>query len=136
MPFVLDASVALAWCFEDEKDASAHRILRRLDDESAVAPNIWFLEVANGLLLAQRRGRLSQAELSQVVGFLRDLPIACHEVNLELALGSVLELGERHELSAYDAAYLDLAMRTGLPLATQDNALRAAAEQVGVSLLV
>lgn len=135
MPFVLDASVALAWCFRDEQNAQAHRILRRLDDEPAVAPSIWLLEVANGLLLAQRRGRLSRAELSQVVGVFEDLPITSQEVNLEQALGSILELGDTHGLSAYDAAYLELAMRAGLPLATQDRALRAAAERVGVPLL-
>jgi predicted nucleic acid-binding protein len=135
MPFVLDASVALAWCFRDEQNAYAHRMLRRLDDESAVVPNIWLLEVANGLLIAERRGRLSRAEAAQVGGVLADLPITWQETSIEQALGSVLELGEAHGLSAYDAAYLDLAMRDGLPLATQDKALRAAAEQVGVLLV-
>jgi len=134
MPFVLDASVALAWCFRDERNAYAHRVLRRLDDEPAVVPNIWLLEVANGLLIAERRGRLSRAEVTQVGGVIADLPITWRETSLEQALGSVLDLAGTHELSAYDAAYLELAMREGLPLATQDNALRAAAKRVGVAL--
>jgi predicted nucleic acid-binding protein len=135
MTFVLDASVALAWCFRDETKAYAHRVLRRLDDEPAVVPNVWLLEVANGLLIAERRGRLSRAEVRQVGGVFEDLPISTRETSLEQALGSVLDLANAHRLSAYDASYLELAMREGLPLATQDQALRGAAQRVGVRLL-
>ena len=135
MPFVMDASVTLAWCFRDEENAYAHRVFRRLDDDPAVVPSIWLLEVANGLLVAERRGRFSRAEVAEVDGVLADLPITWHELSLDLALGPVLELARAQGLSTYDAAYLDLAMREGLPLATQDEALRAAAQRVGVPLV-
>lgn len=135
MAFVLDASVTLGWCFRDEENAYAHRVLRRLPDDSAVVPAIWLLEVANGLLLAERRGRLSIADVAQVHDALVGLPIDWQDLTLEQVLGPVLDLARAHRLSAYDAAYLELAMREGLPLATQDEALRAAAESVGVPLL-
>ena len=134
MPFVLDASVALAWSFRDEQNAYAHRMLRRLEDDPAVVPVVWLLEVANGLLVAERRGRLTAADVAQVYGTLADLPIEWSDLTLDQALGPVLDLARAHGLSAYDAAYLELAMREGLQLATQDEALRAATQRVGVPL--
>jgi len=135
MPFVLDASVALAWSFRDEQNAYAHRMLRRLEDDPAVVPVVWLLEVANGLLVAERRGRFTAADVAQVYGTLADLPIEWSDLTLDQALGPVLDLARAHGLSAYDAAYLELAMREGLPLATQDDALRVAAERAGVPLV-
>lgn len=135
MAFVLDASVTLGWCFGDEENAYAHRVLRRLADDSALVPEIWLLEVANGLLFAERRGRISAADVAQVHGALAALPIEFDDLTLERALAAVLHLARAHRLSAYDAAYLELAMRQGLPLATQDGALRAAAENVQVPAL-
>lgn len=134
MPFVLDASVALAWSFRDERNAYAHQALRRLEDDAALVPAVWMLEVANGLLVAERRGRFTAADVAQVYGVLADLPIEWSALTLDQALGPVLDLARAHGLSAYDAAYLELAMREGLPLATQDEALRAAAQRVGVPL--
>ena len=135
MPFVLDASVALAWSFRDERNAYAHRVLRRLEDDPALVPAVWMLEVANGLLVADRRGRFTAADVAQVYGVLADLPIEWSDLTLDQALGPVLDLARVHGLSAYDAAYLELAMREGLPLATQDDALRGAAERAGVPLM-
>lgn len=135
MPFVVDASLALAWHFEDEVSEYADRVLERLREDRAVVPSIWPLEVANGLLVAERRGRLSHARLARAVELFQELPIFVFEVGAQVALGSVLELGRVHGLSAYDAAYLELAMREGLPLATQDDALRLAAERAGVPLV-
>jgi predicted nucleic acid-binding protein len=135
MPFVVDASLALAWHFEDELSEYADRVLDRLREDRAVVPSIWPLEVANGLLVAERRGRLSPARLARAVDLFQQLPIFVFEVGAQVALGSVLELGRVHGLSAYDAAYLELAMREGLPLATQDDALRVAAERAGVPLV-
>jgi len=135
MPFVLDASVALAWSFRDERNAYAHRVLRRLEDDPALVPTVWMLETANGLLVAERRGRFTAADVAQVYGTLADLPIESSDVTLDQAMGPVLDLARAHELSAYDAAYLELAMREGLPLATQDAALQAAAQRVGVALV-
>jgi predicted nucleic acid-binding protein len=135
MPFVVDASLALAWHFEDEVSEYADRVLERLREDRAVVPSIWPLEVANGLLVAKRRGRLSPARLARAADLFQELPIFVFEVGAQVALGSVLELGRVHGLSAYDAAYLELAMREGLPLATQDDALRVAAERAGVPLV-
>jgi predicted nucleic acid-binding protein len=135
MPFVLDASVALAWPFRDERNAYAHRILRRLEDDPAVVPTVWILEMANGLLVAERRGRFTAADVAHVYGTLADLPIESSDLTLDQALGPVLDLARAHELSAYDATYLELAMREGLALATQDDALRVAANRVSVPLV-
>ena len=135
MPFVMDASLALAWHFEDEASQYADRVLDRLREDRAVVPSIWPLEVANGLLSAERRGRLSLAGVARAAELFQELPIFVLEVGAQLALGPVLGLSWAHGLSAYDSAYLELAMREGLPLATQDEALRAAAESAGVSLV-
>ena len=135
MSFVVDASVALAWHFEDEASEYADRVLERLREDRAAAPSIWSLEVANALLVAERRGRLSPAKVSRAVELLLELPISIHDVAAESVLGPVLDLARAHGLSAYDAVYLELAMREGLPLATQDEALRAATQRVGVPLL-
>jgi len=132
--FVLDASVVLSWHLDDEPNSYADTILARLASEPAVAPNIWPLEVANGLLIAERRGRLTTAGTSRVYQDLSDLPIAVQHVPLESAQTSVLALARDQRLSAYDAAYLELAMREGLPLATLDDGLRAAGGRVGVPL--
>ncbi|HWO73408.1 MAG TPA: type II toxin-antitoxin system VapC family toxin [Dehalococcoidia bacterium] len=135
MAFVLDASVALAWHFEDEASAYVDRVLERLREDDALVPAIWPLEVANGLLAAERRGRLSAADVAAAHGILSDLPVTMNTLTLDEALGSVLDLARAQGLSAYDAAYLGLAMREGLALATQDDDLRAAATRVGVALV-
>jgi len=135
MPFVIDASVTLAWYFEDEEHSYAHRVLGLLDGEGAVVPGIWCLEVANGLAVAERRGRLSTADVSRVVSLLLGLPITVEDTTASRALGRVLELAREQGLSAYDATYLELAMQQGLSLATQDAALREAAARAGVPLV-
>lgn len=91
--------------------------------------------MANGLLVAERRGRFTAADVAQICGTLADLPIERSDLTLEQGLGPVLDLARVHELSAYDAAYLELAMREGLPLATQDADLREAAARAGVPLV-
>ena len=135
MAFVLDASVALAWSFRDEQNAYAHRMLRRLEQDPGVVPGIWLLEVANGLLVAERRGRFTEADVVKAYCDIEELPITCSDLTLKQARGPVVDLARDHRLSAYDAAYLELAMREGLPLATQDAALRDAAQRVGVPLV-
>ena len=135
MPFVLDASVTLGWSFADEQNAYAHHVLSRLESDLAVVPSVWLLEVANGLLVAERRGRFSAADVAQIYGVLADLPITWDDLTLDRAFGAVLEIGRAHGLSAYDAAYLELAMREGLPLATQDERLRVPATRAGVALI-
>ncbi len=135
MPFVVDASVALAWHFDDEVSEYADRVLERLREDQAFVPAIWPLEVANGLLIAERRKRLSAAKLARAVELTQELAISVSEQGAEVALGPVLDLARAEKLSAYDAAYLELAMREGLPLATRDAALQAAARRVGVPLV-
>jgi predicted nucleic acid-binding protein len=132
--FVVDASVTMAWCFEDEATAATDVILDRLTGEDAVVPSIWPLEIANVLLVAERRGRVSEAQASRFVELLAALPIEVDDVAPDLS--AVLAAGRQHQLSAYDAAYLVLAERLGAPLATLDQRLVAVAEQAGVQLLI
>lgn len=131
---VVDASIALAWCLSDEADEYAERMLERAARETAMAPAHWPLEVANGLRTAQKRGRIGVDELPRVRQLLSDLDIRIVPVELSTGLGTVLDVARTHELSAYDAAYLDLAMFRGLPLATLDAPLAAACREAGVDL--
>lgn len=135
MTFVVDASVTLAWCFEDELSQRADQVLDRLTREDAVAPSIWPLEVANGLRSAERRNRLAAGELPGLRQLLSALPIRVEPVSLDGALSEVLETARALELTAYDAAYLVVAIRRGLPLATIDERLRDAADRAGIELL-
>jgi predicted nucleic acid-binding protein len=133
--FVVDASVALAWCFADEASPAADAALGRLEREDAIAPAIWPLEVANGLRTAERRGRLDLVEVPRIRELLLSLPVQVEPVALTEALGEITVVARRLELTAYDAAYVQLAARRGLPLATIDERLKAAATAVGVALL-
>lgn len=135
MTFVLDASITLAWCFVDKSSEMADRVLGQLGGEEALAPAIWPLEVANGLRTAERRGRLDLADLAQLRELLTALPVEVESVTLDTALGEVAELARQLDLTAYDASYLALAARRGLPLATADDRLRRACEQAGVEVV-
>lgn len=136
MDLVLDASVVLAWSFDDEQDDYADRLLTRLTsgEATAAAPAVWPSEVVNGLLVAERRGRHTPAQTSQLVADLSQLPVAVETPGWAHLGESVAFLARAHGLSAYDATYLDLAVRLRLPLATLDTRLRKAAEAVGVPL--
>lgn len=135
MTFVVDASVTLAWCFGDEASELADRALDRLEHDEAVVPAIWPLEVANGLRTAERRGRLDLAGLAHVRELLTALPVQVEAVPLDAALGEVTELARQLDLTAYDAAYLALAARRGLAVATADERLRGACERAGVEVI-
>ena len=130
---VLDASITLAWCFEDEWTERADEVLARVQAEGAVVPSLWDLEVANVFVVAERRGRVTQADTRRMLALLDSLPVelADHDARA----GDLLPLAREHALSAYDAAYLQTAMVQGLPLATRDTALAAAARAVGVQVL-
>jgi predicted nucleic acid-binding protein len=130
---VVDCSVTMAWCFEDEKNPYADAILRALDDTDALVPSIWPFEVANVLALSERAGRLDVARSAWFIRFLGDLPIRVDDCSPSGAFGETLALARAHNLTVYDAAYLDVALRSGVGLATQDNALRAAALRLGVA---
>lgn len=135
MTFVIDASVVIAWCFDDETSPAADAVLDRLGHEGAVAPAHWPLEIANALRTAERRGRLTSSDLARLRTLLAVLPVEILPVELPTALWGVLETARDHDLTAYDAAYLDLAAVRGLPLATVDDRLRAACAAAGVDLL-
>jgi predicted nucleic acid-binding protein len=133
LPFVLDASVTLAWCFEDEASQGTDAVLESLAEDVAVTPALWELEVVNVLLLAERRGRITESQTARFVALLTQLPI--HVDSAAADIGAVLAAGRHHGLTAYDAAYLVLAEREGIPLATLDAKLRTAAQAAGVSTL-
>ena len=130
--FVLDGSLALAWYFKDEADPYADAVAARLPTARAAVPLIWPLEVANAVLMGERRQRSTEAQAAQWLTYLGCLPIAVDDQTSDRAWGEVLSLARAHGLSAYDAAYLELALRRGLPLATLDDRLKAAASAVGV----
>jgi predicted nucleic acid-binding protein len=132
---VVDASVTLAWCFADEVSSAADAALDRLADEGAVVPAIWPFEVANGLRTAQRRGRLDLSDVARLRSLLLALPIEVEGIDLATALGEVSEVAGSLDLTAYDAAYLALAARRGVPLAATDERLRRAAIMAGVELV-
>lgn len=133
---VLDASVALAWSFKDEVSPYAVFVVRSVKNARAVAPMIWPLEVNNALISAVRRGRIDELIADRIRNTLDRLPL---DIDSEIAVARlgqrILHLGIDHGLSAYDASYLELAMRRGLPLATQDDRLVRAATEAGVSIL-
>jgi predicted nucleic acid-binding protein len=135
MTFVVDASVALAWCFEDERSPPLVALLGRAATEGAYAPQIWPLEALNALFSAQRRGRIASAKRRELASLLRELPIALDPDTATEAWSATQTLAEAHGLTAYDAAYLELALRLGLPLATLDKALADAARILGAPLL-
>jgi predicted nucleic acid-binding protein len=133
--FVLDNSVALAWCFEDEQTPAVMALLDRVTETGATAPLLWPLEALNGLLVAERRRRLNAATRAALTAFLRELPIMLDLDTAERAWGAAAQLAERFRLSVYDATYLELALRRRLPLASLDQGLREAAGAMGVDVL-
>ncbi len=135
MSFVIDCSVAMAWCFEDEATDFTDDLLERLDVEGAVVPSLWPLEVANVLTISERRGRTNQARITKFLQLLGDLPITIDPKTEEKALNDILSLARANGLTSYDAAYLELALREGLSLATLDQALMRAARRLGVIVL-
>ncbi len=131
-PLVIDCSVTMAWCFEDEGSELADTVLDHLADTEAWVPSLWAFEVANVLLVAERRGRLKPADSIRFVELLSGLPILIDDSTHGRALGPVLSTGRELGLSAYDATYLELAMRLGGVMATGDERLRAACRKSGI----
>jgi predicted nucleic acid-binding protein len=131
---VLDASVALAFVASDEADP-LQTTVDLLEAKGAIVPASWRLEIANSLLLAQRRGRIDAAFRRQALSELGDMPISIDGETNQHAWEHTLTLAERYNLSTYDSAYLELALRLSLPLATLDEELRAGARRARVTLL-
>ncbi len=132
MAFVLDASIAACWAFDDEDHPKAREALERLRSEEAYAPVLWRFEICNLLVVNERRGRIEERDTGLVLRSLARLPI---QLDAQALAADLLKLARSCRLSAYDAAYLELAARLGLPLATLDQRLAQAAESAGVALL-
>jgi predicted nucleic acid-binding protein len=131
MPFVLDASIVHDWAF-DERHRTADAVRERLRTEAAAAPSLWWFEVRNGLIVAERRGRVTE---QQTARFLREILRLAITLDSSPDEAGVLALARRHRLTVYDAAYLELALREDLPLATLDAALARAAQAEAVKLI-
>ena len=132
MPFVLDASVALAWAFADESDPRATAALARIRTDEGLVPSIWWFEIRNTLVVNERRGRLTEADAA---AFLRTLSRLAVTIDRQPGEAEVLALARRHRLSVYDAAYLELAQRDSVPLASLDRELIGAARAERVPLV-
>ncbi len=134
MTFVLDCSVTMAWVFPDEATEDTGRLRDALTGGRAFVPALWPIEVANVLLVATRRGRIAETDLSRIWRNLEALPITIDPVSTSRIRGTVLDVASAHGLSVYDAAYLELAIRMRLPLATLDRALADAGRAAGLDV--
>lgn len=130
---VLDASMALSWCFEDEHDELSERALSAVRDHGGVVTPLWWLEIGNVLLQAEKRGRIAPADSVKVVSMFDRLPLESSE--LDPHPSHLLSVARTHQLTSYDASYLIAAEQHGCHLATRDKALTAAARAEGVPLL-
>jgi predicted nucleic acid-binding protein len=133
--FVVDNSVVMSWCFRDEANQYADSVLDKLTEATALVPSIWPLEVINVLLVAERRKRVSEADSVRFTTLLSQLPIAVEHEIPEQMMKELLALARGNGLSSYDASYLYLAMRKGVPIATLDKRLLDAAMVVDVKIL-
>ncbi len=133
--FVVDNSVVMTWCFNDETNKYSDAILDSMNTSTAFVPSIWPLEVGNVLLVAERRKRLSEADSTRFIALIAELPIVIEQEQPERMMRDILALARKHKISTYDASYLDLAMRKGLPIASLDKNLRKAARRSRVAIL-
>lgn len=132
MNWVLDSSFALAWALPDEFSQKADQFLDQLTPSSGFwVPALWWYEVSNALLIAQKRNRIKEVDRLQVIDLLNQLPLQTDFPDIEISR-YIQELAFSHSLSAYDASYLELALRKNLGLATFDNQLKKTAEKAGV----
>ena len=134
MPFVLDCSMAMFWCFSDERSDYSDRVLESLQTDEAIVPSIWILEILNVLLVAERTKRLREADSSRFLQLISELPISEIASSSRSESSTILTLARQNNLSSYDASYLDLAIREGVPMATQDRRLIKACRKSGVTV--
>ncbi|MGE3986331.1 type II toxin-antitoxin system VapC family toxin [Pseudorhodoplanes sp.] len=135
MSLVLDASIALAWALPDEDSALAQHVFEIIEGDGGWVPDIWRLEVANGLQIGVRRGRIDIGLRGGILADLADFPVRVDGETDRHAWGGTLTLASRLDLTLYDACYLELALRRHLPLATLDRNLRDAAAKAGVGVI-
>jgi predicted nucleic acid-binding protein len=136
MSFVLDASMTLAWHFEDEASAKVRAVAHRAYADGVAVPQHWLLEVISALLRGERRNRASPVKSQEFVAFLRELGAEVDDLEQDRVVSVLLPLARNQRLSLYDAAYLELANRRRLPLATLDGSLVRAANAIGVELIL
>lgn len=134
MSCVLDASVTLAWLYDEEADERSEAALDRVAENGALVPPVWVYEIANGVWVGEHRGRISWAQGQRFLGLLEELPIEIPAVGLGRVWHDVLAVSRTYDLAAYDAAYIELASREGVPLLSKDQQQCAAAKQAGVAL--
>jgi predicted nucleic acid-binding protein len=132
---VIDSSIALSWCFEDEASPETDVLFERVRDDGAIVPELWPLEVSNVLLQAHRRGRISAGDMALRLELMAGLPLAIDPETAGRAWREILVTARETGLSVYDAAYLELAVRRGLPLLTKDGELASAARKLAVTVL-
>ena len=135
MSMVLDSSATLAWVHSDEITEPIRHVFNLVGENGAWVPGLWKLEVANILEMGVRRGRHDAAFRDSTLADLALLPIRVDTETDRQAWGATLQLSDRHRLTLYDAAYLELALRRGLPLASLDAELRRAAQAEGVAVV-
>ncbi len=131
---VIDASVALAWCFPDEDSDYADRVLVALEGHAVLVPALWSIEITNALLVAEKRKRVKQVETRRFIDLLSELTVVMDARPVADAVSNILPLGREYAISAYDAAYLDVAIRHAAPLATLDSNLRKAGISAGIEI--
>jgi predicted nucleic acid-binding protein len=135
MSFVLDNSIAMAWCFDDEVTPLTEKLLNDVKNSGAIVPELWPMEATNVLLIAERKKRIVSLKRRELINFLQMLPISIDRMTHEVAWADISDLAAEHRLTIYDAAYLELALRRELPLATLGHDLRRAAKKEKVQLL-
>jgi predicted nucleic acid-binding protein len=133
--FILDASITLAWHFADEKTDSTDKLLLRTAREGAHVPAGWPAEVVNALIIGERRQRCMAAGTDEFLTRLTDFDISVDDQATAASFSTLPDLSRKHRLTAYDATYLELAMRLQLPLASRNDALIRAAQRVGLELI-
>jgi len=135
LSIVVDISVVLAWLFEEDHTPKALEILRRVEGEGMLVPPLWWYELENGILLGERRARRSSEESDTFLKLIYALPIQTDDAPQQQTCDWIITLGRRYRLTAYDAAYLELAVRSSSPLATFDTAIRQSADKLGAKLM-
>ena len=129
---VIDASVALAWCFPDEGSDYSDSVLLAVENQTVIVPAIWAVEIANALLVGERRKRIRQPEVRRFTDLMNGLSVVEDGQPFADTVSNILPLAREYDLSAYDAAYLDVAVRHEIPLATLDGKLQKACTAAGI----
>lgn len=132
--FVMDCSITMAWCFEDESNDETDAVLEHLKVATAIVPTIWPLEVANVLLIAKKKKRITAVQTESFIDALSALPIVVDKSTTARAMHSIFTLAIQSDLTVYDAAYLELAIREKIPLLTLDKGLIKAAKKLHIPL--